>query len=171
MNELNYLEKSVPQSHLYSLVPQVLVWAFQSDWTAYFLEHLSHFHFFSPCFLLKCFFIPVRSPNALAASWWTQVFSGQMYTFFLGSLLDLCFSFHGRLWPLLWSWRFWSLWNPLLHISQTNRFVAIRVFGERAMTSASGSVIFQSKFNTHLEEKKNIAKLIYLLIIRGKKFD
>ena len=75
---LFYLEKSVPQSHLYSLVPQVFEWAFQSDWTAYFLEHFSHFHFFSPCFLLKCFFIPVRSPRALEGSWWTQVFSGQM---------------------------------------------------------------------------------------------
>lgn len=76
--KLSFLEKSVPQSHLYSLVPQVFEWAFQSDWTAYFLEHFSHFHFFSPCFLLKCFFIPVRSPRALEGSWWTQVFSGQM---------------------------------------------------------------------------------------------
>lgn len=49
--EITYLEKSVPQSHLYSLVPQILEWAFQSDWTAYRLEHFSHFHFLSPCFL------------------------------------------------------------------------------------------------------------------------
>ncbi|CAA6654760.1 unnamed protein product [Spirodela intermedia] len=82
------LEKRVPQSHLYSRVPQILMWAFQSDWTAYFLEHLSHFHFFSPCLRL----------------------------------------FHGKLWPRRCSCRFWSLWNPLLHISQMKRFVAISVF-------------------------------------------
>jgi hypothetical protein len=29
-----YLEKRVPQSQRYSRVPQVLEWAFQSDWTA-----------------------------------------------------------------------------------------------------------------------------------------
>lgn len=135
-----YLENSVPQSHLYSRVPHVLEWAFQSEWTAYFLEHFSHLYFFSPCFLLKCFFIPVRSPSARDAWWWTQLFSGQIYTFFFISLLVLCLNFHGKLWPLLWSCRFWSLWNPLLQISHTNRFVAIRVFGDRAITSASGSV-------------------------------
>ena len=135
-----YLEKRVPQSHLYSLVPQILEWAFQSDWTAYFLEHLSHFHFFSPCFLQKCFLIPVKSPSALDGSWWTQLTSGQTYTFFfIISLFDLCFSFHGKLCPLLCSCRFWSLWNPLLHISHTNLFVAINVFGDNAITSASGS--------------------------------
>jgi hypothetical protein len=32
--ETTCLEKSVPQSHLYSLVPQVLACAFQSDCTA-----------------------------------------------------------------------------------------------------------------------------------------
>lgn len=143
-----YLEKRVPQSHLYSLVPQVLEWAFQSDWTAYFFEHFSHFHFFSPCFLLKCFLIPVRSPSALDGSWWTQVFSGQMYTFFLiTSLFVLCLSFHGRLWPLLWSCKFWSLWKPLLHISQMNLFVAISVVGDKAITSASGSVNWHTKIN------------------------
>ena len=137
----NYLEKRVPQSHLYSLVPQILLWAFQSDTTAYFLEHLSHFHFFSPCFLLKCFLIPVKSPRARPGSWCTQVFSGQMYTFFFTcSLSVLCFSFHGRLWPLRWSWRFWSLLNPLLQISHMNLFVVMSEFGDRAMTSASGSV-------------------------------
>lgn len=135
----DYLEKRVPQSHRYSLVPHVLVWAFQSDWTAYILEHFSHFHFFSPCFLQKCFLIPVRSPRALEGWWWTQVGSGQTYALFLFSLLFLCFNFHGRLWPRLWSWRFWSLWNPLLHISHTNRFVANNVFGDNAITSASGS--------------------------------
>ena len=134
-----YLEKRVPQSHLYSLVPQVLEWAFQSDWTAYLFEHLSHFHFFSPCFLQKCFLIPVKSPRALDGSWCTQLGSGHTYTFFLISLLVLCFSFQGKLCPLLWSWRFWSLWNPLLQISQINLFVAIRVFGDKAITSASGS--------------------------------
>lgn len=72
----NYLENIVPQSHLYSLVPQVLEWAFQSDCTAYLFAHFSHFHFFSPCFRQKCFFIPVRSPRALEAWWWTQLFSG-----------------------------------------------------------------------------------------------
>lgn len=71
------LENKVPQSHLYSLVPQVFICAFQSDCTAYFFEHLSHFHFFSPCFLQKCFLIPVRSPRALEGSWWTQADSGQ----------------------------------------------------------------------------------------------
>lgn len=136
---ISYLEKRVPQSHLYSLVPQVLEWAFQSDWTAYRFEHLSHFHFFSPCFLQKCFLIPVRSPRALEGSWCTQLASGHTYTFFLTSLLVLCLSFHGRLCPLLWSWRFWSLWNPLLQISQMNLFVAMSVLGDKAITSASGS--------------------------------
>lgn len=31
LNQYTNLEKIVPQSHLYSLVPQVLEWAFQSD--------------------------------------------------------------------------------------------------------------------------------------------
>ena len=137
---LVYLENSVPQSHLYSLVPQILLWAFQSDWTAYFLEHFSHFHFFSPCFLLKCFFIPVRSPRALLGSWCTQLFSGQTYTFFLiTSSLFLCLSFHGRLCPRRCSCRFWSLLKPLLHTSQMKRFVVISDFGDRAITSESGS--------------------------------
>ena len=140
-SKIKNLENKVPQSHLYSLVPQILEWAFQSDCTAYFFEHFSHFHFFSPCFLQKCFFIPVRSPRALDGSWCTQDCSGHTYTLFFTSLLDLCLSFHGRLWPRRWSCRFWSLWNPLLQISQTNRFVAIRVFGDRAITSASGSAI------------------------------
>jgi len=135
-----YLEKRVPQSHLYSLVPQILEWAFQSDWTAYFLEHLSHFHFFSPCFLQKCFLIPVKSPRARDGSWCTQLGSGHTYTFFLiGSLLALCLSFQGRLCPLRCNCRFWSLWNPLLQISHINLFVASRLFGDRAITSASGS--------------------------------
>lgn len=147
------LEKMVPQSHLYSLVPQVFWWAFQSDWTAYFFEHLSHFHFFSPCFWLKCFLIPVRSPNALAGLWWTHDVSGHMYTRFLTSVLVLCLSFHGRLWPLRCNCRFWSLWNPLLHISHTNRFVAINVVGDSATTSALGSIFhskvqFRSKFSS-----------------------
>jgi hypothetical protein len=141
-----YLEKIVPQSHLYSLVPHTLLCAFQSDCTAYFLEHFSHFHFFSPCFLKKCFLMPVKSPSARDGSWCTHVTSGQIYTFFrIISLLGLCFSFHGRLWPLLWSWRFWSLWKPLLHISHINRFVVIRVFGDRAITSASGSATEEEK--------------------------
>ncbi|RWW14686.1 hypothetical protein GW17_00021524 [Ensete ventricosum] len=38
-------DKWAPQSQRYSRVPQTLVWAFQSDCAAYFLEHLSHFHF------------------------------------------------------------------------------------------------------------------------------
>ena len=67
------LENKVPQSHLHSLVPQILEWAFQSDCTVYFFKHLSHFHFFSPCFLQKCFFIPVRSPRALDGSWCTKL--------------------------------------------------------------------------------------------------
>ena len=137
---IEYLEKIVPQSHLYSLVPQVFEWAFQSDWTAYFLEHFSHFHFFSPCFRQKCFLIPVRSPSALVGWWWTQLFSGHTYTRFRTSLVVLCFSFHGRLCPRRWSCRFWSLWKPFPHISQRKRFVAISVVGDRAMTSASGSV-------------------------------
>lgn len=135
------LEKIVPQSHLYSLDPHALVWAFKSDWTAYFFEHFSHFHFFSPCFLLKCFLIPVRSPSALPGSWWTHDGSGHTYTFLFVSLpLVLCFNFHGRLCPRLCSCKFWSLWNPLLHISHKNRFVAIRVSGDNATTSASGTV-------------------------------
>lgn len=147
--ETKNLENKVPQSHLYSLVPQIFEWAFQSDWTAYFFEHLSHFHFFSPCFLQKCFFIPVKSPKALDGSWWTQDGSGQTYTRFRTSLLDLCRSFHGRLWPRRWSCKFWSRWNPLLQISQTNRFVAMRVLGDKAITSASGSAKFehQTKLN------------------------
>lgn len=76
MKRIGNLENMVPQSHLYSLVPQVFMCAFQSDWTAYFFEHLSHFHFFSPCFLQKCFFMPVRSPRALPGLWWTQEGSG-----------------------------------------------------------------------------------------------
>lgn len=136
------LENRVPQSHLYSLVPQIFEWAFQSDWTAYRFEHLSHFHFFSPCFLEKCFLIPVRSPRAREGSWWTHVGSGHKYTFRRWtSLLLFCRSFHGRLWPRRCSWRFCSLWNPLLQTSHTNRFVAMSVFGDRAITSASGSVI------------------------------
>lgn len=149
------LENIVPQSHLYSLVPQIFKWAFKSDWTAYFFEHLSHFHFFSPCFLQKCFLIPVKSPNAREGSWWTHVVSGQTYTLFLTSLLDLCLSFQGRLWPLLWSCKFWSLWNPLLQISHTNLFVANRVFGDKATTSALGSKskdnIKAPKFNFQLK--------------------
>lgn len=136
----------MPQSHLYSLEPQVLVWAFKSDWTAYFLEHFSHFHFFSPCFLLKCFFTPVRSPSALAGLWWTHVGSGHTYTLLFISLPlppILCFSFHGKLCPRRCNCRFWSLRNPLLHISHTNRFVVIRVSGERATTTASGSMHIQ----------------------------
>ena len=144
LNQYTNLEKIVPQSHLYSLVPQVLEWAFQSDWTAYFLEHLSHFHFFSPCFLQKCFFIPVRSPSARAGLWWTHEGSGHTYTLFLISVLDLCLSFHGRLCPRLCNWRFWSLWNPLLQISHTNLFVAIRVVGDRAITSALGSAFIHT---------------------------
>ena len=39
-------------------------------------------------------------------------------------LFVLCFSFHiGRLYSLLWSWRFWSLWNPLWQISHANLFI------------------------------------------------
>ncbi|CAA6673422.1 unnamed protein product [Spirodela intermedia] len=48
-----YREKRVPQSQRYSLVPQVLEWAFQSDCTA--------------------------SPRARDGSWWTQVGSGQSF--------------------------------------------------------------------------------------------
>jgi hypothetical protein len=73
-------EKTVPQSQRYSREPQVLLCAFQSDCTAYFLEHLSHFHFFSPCLRQKCFLIPVRSPSARAGSWCTQMGSGHTYT-------------------------------------------------------------------------------------------
>lgn len=161
---LSYLEKRVPQSHLYSLVPQVLECAFQSDWTAYFFEHLSHFHFFSPCFLQKCFLIPVRSPNALDGSWCTQLVSGHTYTFFLISLLVLCFSFHGRLCPLLWSCRFWSLWNPLLQISHTNLFVAIRVLGDKAITSAPGSVLIQFPQNKNIKQEFHFLDMIGVLI-------
>lgn len=136
-----YLEKRVPQSQRYSRVPHIFECAFQSDWTAYFLEHFSHFHFFSPCLRLKCFLIPVRSPSARAGSWCTQLVSGQMYTFLRkASLLLRCFSFHGRLWPRRCNCRFWSRWNPLLQISQMKRFVAMRVCGDSAITSASGSV-------------------------------
>lgn len=157
--ERSYLEKRVPQSHLYSLVPQVLEWAFQSDWTAYFLEHLSHFHFFSPCFRLKCFFIPVRSPSARDGSWWTHVFSGQIYTFFLiGSLFVRCRSFHGRLCPRLWSCRFWSLWNPLLQISHKNLFVAMSDFGDKAITSASGSATTTNQFTQLINSNLRIEK-------------
>lgn len=75
--KLSLREKRVPQSQRYSRVPHVLLCAFQSDWTAYFLEHLSHFHFFSPCLRQKCFLMPVRSPSARDGSWWTQLGSGQ----------------------------------------------------------------------------------------------
>lgn len=164
IKEFIYLEKRVPQSHLYSLVPQVLEWALQSDWTAYFFEHLSHFHFFSPCFLQKCFLIPVKSPRARDGSWWTQLASGQTYTFFLiTSLLDLCLSFHGRLWPLLWSCRFWSLWNPLLQISHTNLFVAISVFGDKAITSDSGSEV--KKYWNHCQYTQETLIKLHLKII------
>lgn len=154
--DLTDLENKVPQSHLYSLVPQTFKWAFQSDWTAYFFAHLSHFHFFSPCFLQKCFFIPVKSPKALDGSWCTQDGSGQTYTRFRISFPDLCRSFHGRLCPLRWSCKFWSLWNPLLQISHTNRFVANRDFGDRAITSASGS----AKTKWILIRKLNVYSLI-----------
>lgn len=147
----------VPQSHLYSLVPQVLEWAFQSDWTAYFLEHFSHFHFFSPCFLQKCFLIPVKSPRALDGSWCTQLDSGHTYTFFLISMpVILCLSFHGKLCPLLWSWRFWSLLNPLLHTSHMNLFVAKRELGDRDITSASGSDSKPTKVQILDENNRNM---------------
>ena len=103
------------------------------------MEHLSHFHFFSPCFLRKCFSMPVKSPKAWLGSWWTQFGSGQTYTLLLTCEFGLCFSFQGKLCPLLWSWRFWSLWNPLWHTSQMYLFAAIRVLGDSATTSASGS--------------------------------
>ena len=35
MKKERNVENKVPQSHLYNLVPQVFIWAFQSDWTAY----------------------------------------------------------------------------------------------------------------------------------------
>ncbi|CAA6655808.1 unnamed protein product [Spirodela intermedia] len=103
-------EKRVPQSHRYSRVPQVLEWAFQSDWTA--------------------------SPSAREGSWWTQVGSGHTYTRRFTSVVLFCRSFHGRLCPLRCNCRFCSLWNPFLHTSQMKRFVASRVFGDRAITSA-----------------------------------
>lgn len=160
------LENRVPQSQRYSLVPHVLECAFQSDCTAYLFEHLSHFHFFSPCFLQKCFLIPVRSPSALAGLWCTQLFSGQTYTRFLGSLLLLCRSFHGRLCPLLCSCRFWSLWNPLPHISHKKRFVARRVFGESAITSASGSVDFDhhalNQWENYMDSRKKERRSWYV---------
>lgn len=134
-----HLENKVPQSQRYSREPQVFMWALQSDWTAYFFEQRSHLYFFSPCLRQKCFLIPVRSPSARDGSWWTQVVSGQTYTRFRTSLLVRCRSFHGRLWPRRWSCRFWSRWNPFWQISHTNLFVAISVFGDKAITSASGS--------------------------------
>uniref|UniRef100_J3LL09 Uncharacterized protein n=1 Tax=Oryza brachyantha TaxID=4533 RepID=J3LL09_ORYBR len=132
-------EKRVPQSQRYSREPQVLVCAFQSDWTAYFLEHLSHFHFFSPCLRRKCFLMPVRSPSARDGSWCTQLGSGHTYTRFRTSFPLRCRSFHGRLWPRRCSCRFWSRWNPLLQISHTNLLVASSVLGDSAITSALGS--------------------------------
>ncbi|CAA7391176.1 unnamed protein product [Spirodela intermedia] len=104
----------VPQSHRYSRVPQVLEW------------HLSHFHFFSPCL----------RQYAREGSWWTQVGSGHTYTRRFTSVVLFCRSFHGRLCPLRCNCRFCSLWNPFLHTSQMKRFVASRVFGDRAITSA-----------------------------------
>jgi len=130
----------VPQSHLYSLVPQLFIWTFKSHFAAYFFEQRSHFHFFSPCFLQKCFFTPVRSPSALEGLWCTQEGSGQTYTFLRRiSSFARCRSFHGMLCPRRWSWRFCSRWNPLLQISHMKRFVASKVLGDKAITSASGS--------------------------------
>uniref|UniRef100_A0A0A9DZF5 Uncharacterized protein n=1 Tax=Arundo donax TaxID=35708 RepID=A0A0A9DZF5_ARUDO len=84
--------------------------------------------------------MPVRSPRARAGSWCTQPGSGHTYTFLRPASLGLrCFSFQGRLCPRRCSCRFWSRWNPLPHTSHTYRFVAIRVRGDSAITSASGS--------------------------------
>lgn len=66
--KLSLLENKFPQSQRYSRVPHVFWCAFQSDCTAYRFEHLSHFHFFSPCLRQKCFLIPVRSPRAREGS-------------------------------------------------------------------------------------------------------
>ena len=79
--------------------------------------------------------------------------SGHRYTFFLTSFVVFCLSFQGRLCPLLCSCRFCSLWNPLLHTSQMNLFVAIRVLGDSAITSASGSVQFQKSQTRNQIEK------------------
>ncbi|BAS90530.1 Os04g0566450, partial [Oryza sativa Japonica Group] len=84
--------------------------------------------------------MPVRSPRARAGSWWTHVGSGHRYTRRRCACAGFfCFSFHGRLWPRRCSCRFCSRWNPLLHTSHTNRFVASSVLGDSAITSASGS--------------------------------
>ncbi|RYR38941.1 hypothetical protein Ahy_A09g044291 [Arachis hypogaea] len=56
----------------------------------------------------------------------------------------LCRSFHGRLCPRRCNCRFWSLWNPFLHMSHTKWFFAINDFGDRAITSTSGSACFNS---------------------------
>ena len=106
------------------------------------MEHLSQTQcFWLLCFLRKCFLIPTRSPRAWRGSWWRQVGSGQTNTFFLtaSAVSALLSSFHGTLWRRRCIWRFWSLWNPWLHISQTYRSDSKRVFGDKETTSASGS--------------------------------
>lgn len=43
-------------SRLYSLLPQVFWWAFQSDWTAYNLEHFVAFPFLLAVFAAEVLF-------------------------------------------------------------------------------------------------------------------
>jgi len=74
-------------------------------------------------------------------------------------------SFHGRPCPLLWSCRFWSLWNPLLQISHTNLLVANSDFDDKAITSASAS----EKNSNHKKENNNPEKPRISLLKKQKK--
>ena len=149
------LENTRPQSQEWPLVPHVLMWALKSDWTAYPLEHFSQTYcFWLLCFLLKCFLMPTRSPRAWHGSWCKQLGSGQTNTFFFTTCVSLFSNFHGTLCLLLCIWRFWSLWNPWLQISQTYLSDSSKVFGERDTTSASGSVCIRRKKKTKKKKKK-----------------
>jgi hypothetical protein len=49
--------------------------------------------------------------------------------------------------PLLCNCRFWSLLKPLLHTSQMKRFVVISDFGDKEITSESGSATYMFNYN------------------------
>lgn len=83
--------------------------------------------------------MPTKSPSAWHGSWCKQLGSGHTNTLFFTSGLSLLSNFHGTLCRLRCIWRFWSLWNPWLHISHTYLSDSSRVLGDNETTSASGS--------------------------------
>ena len=126
----------VPQSHLYSLVSQTLEWDFRSDWTAYLLEHLSHFHFF---FLQNCFLIPVKSLIEPLMGHAAHILARGTQT---PSSSPLCLS---SAWAfmagcaLVYAAAGSGLFGTLCQISHTNLLVANNDFVDKALNSTSGS--------------------------------